>query len=406
MTHFFQRAAFSICLLGLGFGVTSHAQVVLGSISGTVKDATGAAVAGSAVKIHNTDTNLEITVQTQANGSYVVNNLPVGNYELTFSKTGFDTERNTQVTVEGDRTTTVDASLKVGTTSTVVEVTAESMMNQTDATNGYVVNQLTIENTPLGTGSFTQLAILAPGVHADFLGGSGSNAGLGNTNIYSNGQRSTSNSFALNGINTNNLFNGNSSSQVGENRFVLNEGENFAAGGAIQTSTSVTAAIGQALPTPAPETIQEISVNAAMFDATQGANSGAHIGVITKSGTNLLHGDLYEHFQNSDMNAAPFFYNADPAITVKVPFMTRNAFGATLGGPIKKDKLFYFISYQGVRIADASTSSQTYNVPITLTNNRSTAGILAAEQADFGTTLSATQLSPVSVAILNATLPN
>src|ERR1700683_2512610 len=234
MAHFFQRTAFSICLLGLGFGLSSHAQVVLGSIAGTVKEATGATVGDSTVKIHNTGTNLEITVQTGSNGSYVVNNLPVGAYEVTFSKTGFDTEKNTQVPVGGDGTTTVDAALKIGTVSTVVEVTAESLMNQTDTTNGYVVNQSTIENTPLGTGSFTQLAILAPGVHADFLGGGGSNGGLGNQAIYANGQRDTSNSFSLNGINTNNLFNGNSTSQVGENRFILHTGETFGAGGQIE----------------------------------------------------------------------------------------------------------------------------------------------------------------------------
>ena len=221
--------------------------------------------------------------------------------------------------MNADRTTTVDGDLKVGTVATTVEVTATPLMNQVDTTNGYVVDQLTIQETPLGTGSFTQLAILSPGVHADFLGGAGSNAGLGNQAIFANGQRDTSNSFSLNGISTNNLFNGNSTSQVGENRFVLNTGENFGAGGAIQTSTSVYGAIGQALPTPPPEAIQEISVNAAMYDATQGAHSGAHISVITKSGTNELHGELYEEFQNSVMNAAPFFYNASPAITDQGP---------------------------------------------------------------------------------------
>src|SRR5208337_1983794 len=207
------------------------------------------------------------------------------------------------------------------------------LMNQVDTTNGYVVDSQTIEETPLGTGSFTQLAILSPGVHADFLGGSGSNSGLGNQAIFANGNRDTSNSFSLNGISTNNLFNGNSTSQVGENRFVLNTGENFGAGGEIQTSTSVYGAIGQALPTPPAEAIQEISVNAAMYDATQGANSGAHISVITKSGTNQLHGGLYEYWGNSEMNAAPFFYNASPAIQTKVPFVNRNQYGATFGGP-------------------------------------------------------------------------
>jgi hypothetical protein len=120
---------------------------------------------------------------------------------------------------------------------------------------------------------------------------------------------------------------------VGENRFVLNTGENFGAGGQIQ-SNSVYSAIGQALPTPPAEAIQEIAVNAAMYNATQGANSGAHISVITKSGTNGLHGEVYEKFQNSVFNAAPFFYNADPIVSTKVPFLNRNQFGATLGGPI------------------------------------------------------------------------
>ena len=187
-------------------------------------------------------------------------------------------------------------------------------MNQTDTTNGYVVDQLTIQNTPLGTGSFTQLAMLSPGVHADFLSGAGSNGGLGNQNIYANGQRSTSNSFSLNGVDTTNLFNGNSSSGVTQYRFVLNEGEAFPAGGGIQTATSVYAAIGQALPTPPLEAVQEISVNSAMYDATQGAHSGAHIGIITKSGTNAFHGQIYEYFQNSDHERGAVFQQRFPRL--------------------------------------------------------------------------------------------
>src|SRR5208282_858766 len=296
--------------------------------------------------------------------------------------------------------------LKVGSISTTVQVTAVALMNQTDATTGYVVDQLTIQDTPLGTGSFTQLAILSPGVHADFLGGAGSNEKHGNQAIFANGQRSTSNSFSLNGISTNNLFNGNSSSQVGENRFVLNTGENFGPGGSIQTSTSVTDAIGQALPTPPAEALQEIAVNAAMYNATQGANSGAHISVLTKSGTNGLHGEIYEKFQNSDMNAAPFFYNASPDITTKVPFLNRNQFGATLGGPIKKDKLFYFLSYQGVRIADAESSTRDVVVPLALTDDRSLAGITSVISTTYNKTLTASQINPAALNMLQAKLPN
>ena len=389
-----------------GFAQLSFAQLTVGGLTGTVKDATGATVAGAAVKAHNVATNLEATTLTQGNGSYVVPNLPAGTYEVTFTKDGFQTETHTQILVQSDRITTVDGDLKVGSVNTTVEVTATPLENQVDTTVGYVVDQLTIQNTPLGTGSFTQLAILSPGVHADFLGGAGANAGLGNQAIFANGNRDTSNSFSLNGISTNNLFNGNSASQVGENRFVLNTGETFGAGGEIQTSTSVYSAIGQALPTPPTDAIQEIAVNTSMYDATQGSNSGAHISVLTKSGTNEVHGTVWEQFQNSAMNAAPFFYNASPAISDKVPFMNRNQFGATVGGPIKKDKLFYFGSYQGIRIADASDSIKDATVPLGLTDDRSPQGIVNALQSTYGKTIAASQISPVSLNLLQAKLSN
>jgi Carboxypeptidase regulatory-like domain/TonB dependent receptor-like, beta-barrel len=407
LSRFNTRSLFLIILFFAGFlAIRTDAQQILGGITGTVKDASGASVPGVTVKAHNIQTNLTVSTVTPLNGIYLFSNLPIGTYTLTFTKEGFEKESHSQVFVQGDRTTTVDASLQVGATTTTVEVTAVPLMNQVDTTNGYVVDQLTIQETPLGTGSFTQLAILSPGVHADFLGGAGSNAGLGNQAIFANGQRDTSNSFSLNGVSTNNLFNGNSTSQVGENRFVLNTGENFGAGGEIQTSTSVYGAIGQALPTPPVEAIQQISVNTAMYDASQGANSGAHIGVITKSGTNNIHGDAYEYFQNSAMNAAPFFYNASPAITNKVPFLARNQFGGTVGGPIKKDKLFYFLSYQGMRISDAADATKDATVPLGLTDDRSTQGIINAIKNSYGTTLTADQVSPVAAAMLNAKLPN
>jgi hypothetical protein len=398
---------FAIVLAIFSISTAAIAQQTLGAITGTVKDVSGAVIPDATVKSRNIATNLEVIEHTQSNGSYSVQNIPIGTYELTFTKAGFQKEVHTQVLVNSDRTTTVDSTLQVGALSSTVEVSSTSSMNQVDTTTGYVVDQLTIQQTPLGTGSFTQLAILSPGVHADFLGGAGSNSGLGNQAIFANGQRDTSNSFSLNGISTNNLFNGNSTSQVGENRFVLNTGQNFGAGGSIQTSTSVYSAIGQALPTPPVEAIQEISVNSAMYDATQGANSGAHISVITKSGANAIHGEAYEYFQNSVMNAAPFFYNASPVITVKDPYLNRNQFGATFGGPIKKDKLFYFLSYQGVRIADASDSTKDVTVPLGLTNDRSPQGIINAVQSSFSnTSLAASQISPVASALLNAKLPS
>jgi hypothetical protein len=277
-----------VCLLAS----PAHSQQTLGSINGTVTDSSGAVVQNASVNIHSVATGLEQVTKTKSDGSFSIVDLPIGAYTVAFSQSGFKTEAHSQILVQGNRTTTVNGSLQPGEVTTTITVTGTPLMNETDTTNGYVVDHLTIEETPLGTGSFTQLAILSPGVHADFLGGSGSNAGLGNQAIFANGNRDTSNSFSLNGTSTNNLFNGNSTSQVGENRFVLNTGENFGAGGEIQTSTSVYGAIGQALPTPPPDAIQEIAVNSSMYDATQGNNSGAHISVITKSGTNSFHGTV------------------------------------------------------------------------------------------------------------------
>lgn len=401
----------------LMFSFPSWSQQTVGGITGTVSDPTGAAVPDATVKAVNADTNLAVTVKTGSTGTYSIPDLPAGPYKVTFSKDGFQTEEHTAVLVNATRTTTVDSSLTVGTLTALIEVTATPLMNQVDTTSGYVIDQLTIQNTPLGTGSFTQLAILSPGVHSDFLGGGGANTGLGNQAIFADGNRDTSNSFALNGISTNNLFNGNSTSQVGENRFVLNTGENFGAGGTIQTSTSVYAAIGQALPTPPPDAIQEIAVNAAQYDASQGNNSGAHIGVLTKAGTNSMHGSVYWQYQGSFMNADPYFYNADPSITNKSPFLNRNQFGATFGGPIKKDKLFYFLSYQGVRIADGSSSLENSTVPFGLTDDRSLQGIVNAMNASYfagcgpGQTppnpcFTSSQVNSTALQILQAKLPN
>jgi len=396
----FLGVAFCASLLLVRLG----AQQILGAITGTVKDATGASVPGVNVRARNTATNLEVRAETQTNGAYLLSNLPIGTYELSFTKEGFEKESHTAVVVQGDRTTTVDGSLQIGTTTTTVEVTASPLMNQVDTTNGYVVDQLTIEQTPLGTGSFTQLALLSPGVNADFLSGSGTNAGLGNQAIFANGQRDTSNSFSLNGVSTNNLFNGNSTSQVAGNRFVLNTGETFGAGGEIITATSVYSAIGEALPTPAQEMISEIRVDAAMYDATQGANSGAHIGVTTKSGTNDFHGEAYERLENNFFNATPFFYNSAGLPT---PKLERNQFGATIGGPIVKNKLFFFVAYGGVRAIDALNGTQQDTVPIDLTSDRSAAALANVANMDFAkTNITAANIDPVALKLMQTKLPN
>jgi hypothetical protein len=409
MSRFYR--AFVLALLSLALLLTTRslcAQQTVGSMTGTVEDSTGGVLVKATVKIEDVSTGLQLDAVTNRSGSYSAFDLPTGTYAVTFAMPGFKTQADTGVIIQSGRTTTLNASLQPGAVTTKITVTATPLMNQTNTTTGYVVDQAVIQNTPLGTGSFTQLAILSPGVHADFLGGAGANAGLGNQAIFADGNRDTSNSFSLNDVSTNNLFNGNSTSQVGENRFVLNTGEDFGAGGVIQTSTSVYGAIGQALPTPPTDAIQEISVNSAMYDASQGNNSGAQVSVVTKSGTNQLHGTAWEQWQNSAMNAAPFFYNASPALYPKVPYLNRNMFGATFGGPIKKDKLFYFLSYQGIRVSDASLSTKDVTVPLGLTNDRSATGIAAAINSSFtpSTPMTANQVNPTALKIFQAKLPN
>ena len=346
------RAVF-ISLLTIAFLTQfASAQETLGSMNGTASDPSGAVVQGASVKIRAVATNLEVAAETKNDGSFSITDLPIGTYEVKFVKDGFATVDYVEILVQGNRTTTVNAKLRPGAVSSTVTVEGTPLLNETDNANGYTLGPQQIEDVPLGTGSFTQLAILAPGVSADFLSGSGSNEGLGNQGIVANGQRDTSNLFTFNGVNANNLFNGNSTSNISDSRFTLNTGEIFGVGGQVQTNSSVFDAIGQALPTPPVETIQEVHVTTSMYDASMGSASGAHVETTTKSGTNDIHGQLYEYFQNNVFDAAPTFLAQNPFFSGAPP-LHRNVFGATLGGPIKKNKMFFFGSYQGQRISDA-----------------------------------------------------
>jgi hypothetical protein len=389
------------------------AQQTLGSMNGTVTDSSGAVVQGATVKVRAPATNLEVKAETKADGSFHIADVPIGTYEVTFTKDGFSTAVYPQILVQGNRTATVNAKLNPGAVSSTITVEATPLLNSTDTANGYTMGPQQIESVPLGTGSFTQLAIQAPGVSADFLSGSGSNEGLGNQGIVANGQRDTSNLFTFNGVNANNLFNGNSTSNISDSRFTLNTGEIFGVGGQVQTNSSVFDAIGQALPTPPVETIEEVHVTTSMYDASMGSASGAHIETTTKSGTNLLHGQVYEYFQNNAFDAAPTFLAVNPFFTGAPP-LHRNVFGATLGGPIKRDRLFFFASYQGQRISDA-LSGAFNGVPtlqgLTDRNRNDTTALVKLANADDNCGVDRnpaciTTIDPVALAILNAKTPS
>jgi hypothetical protein len=354
----------------LAFIASAPAQQTLGGITGTVTDKTGSVLQGTVVTVVNDQTKLTRTQKTNANGSYDLVNLPIGTYILTFTHEGFESQKIPSITVQADRTATVNATLTVGKVGTVVEVQATPLMNAVDTTNGYVLEKDQIDAVPLPTGSFTGLAILSPGVNAELPGGTGANSGLGNQPIWANGQRDTSNSFLLNGVDASNLFNGKSTSQVNSARIVNNTGVggpgSSTSAEPIQSTASVYLAVGQALPTPAPETIQEMRVNTSMYDAQQGSTSGAHIDMSTASGTNVVHGSAYLHRGSDWLNAAPYFYNQDPNIPAdqKVPELHRYTLGGTLGGALIKDKLFGFVSYQHVHDSDQEIGLSRLMVPL------------------------------------------
>jgi Carboxypeptidase regulatory-like domain/TonB dependent receptor len=352
--RFVKFSGVSVVLLALILLVSfpTFAQQTLGSINGTVTDQSGAVVQGASVKIRNLATNLVVTADSREDGSFSAVDLQIGTYEVVFSKQGFKQEVHSQILLQGGLTTTLNARLQPGEIASSVTVSSTPLLNETDTSNGYTLGADLVQEIPLGTGSFTQLAVLSPGVSADFLSGAGSNEGLGNQGIWANGQRDTSNSFTFNSVNANNLFNGNSTSNIADSRFTLNTGEIFGAGGQVQTNTSVFDSIGEGLPTPPVETIEELHVTTSMYDASQGSSSGAHIELTTKSGTNNYHGQAYEYFQNNIFDAAPTFLVPNSFFSGAPP-LHRNVFGATLGGPIKKDKLFFFVSYQGQRVNDA-----------------------------------------------------
>lgn len=420
------------CFLTLLAPVDAYPQQTLGGITGTATDASGGALVGSEVTLVADGTKLTRTQKTNSVGSYDFVNLPIGSYTLTFMHDGFDTLKIPSIVVQADRTATVNATLKVGQVGTTVTVEAAPLLNAVDTTNGYILEKDQIESVPLPTGSFTGLAILSPGVNAELSGGTGVNNGLGNQPIWANGQRDTSNTFLLNGVDASNLFNGKSTSSVASARVVNNTGIGGAASLSsttaepIQSTGSVYLAIGQALPTPAPETIEEFRVNTSMYDAQQGSTSGAHIDMSTASGTNAYHGSAYIHRGTDWINAAPYFYKADGNIPAsdKVPSLHRYTAGGTLGGPILKDKLFVFLGYQHIHDSDQEIGSSRVAVPPGLTNDRSAAALAAL--VNGGASSCATQpcnfpssalvspvvgtapgdINPMAYGLLNYKLPN
>ena len=400
------------------FAIRLNAQQTLGTVSGTVLDPTGAAIPNATITVSDTEIGITRTAQSHSDGFFQLFNLPVGTYRVEASRDGFETTAVAGVGVQEAHTASVNMTLKVGAAaSTSIEVTANPLLNATDATNGYTLDQAQIAMVPLATGSFTQIAVLSPGTSAELLANLDTNSGLGNQPIWANGQRDTSNTFQVNGVDATNLFNGKSSSGSSSQRYAFNIGQTSSVGGAAGVGTSVYGSNGNSLPSPPPEFLQELRVNTSLYDAQQGATSGAQIDANTLSGTNTLHGQVYGSFANNSLNADPFFFKQQYLLgtqnvgafpeSLANPALHRWTTGAAVGGPIIKNKLFFFLSYQHRYNSDQATGLSQLSVPTGLTDDRSTAGLDAAETSWAGTGVPYTAaIDPIAASLLNAKLPN
>jgi len=290
-------------------GVTgsASAQTTQGEIVGTARDAQGASVPGVAVSVTNTGTGLTRSSMTADNGTFRFPALPTGVYNLSADKTGFAKLLVNGVKVSVDETQTVDLAMAVASQTTSVTVESAAILVNTESQHlGEVINETQVTALPLNGRNFAQLALLNAGVAA-FGGGGGQQGGEGGISGYSsNGQRSSSNNFLVDGIDNNNYQ-----------------------GGAVSQLPSI-------------DSIEEFQVQTSGYSAEYGRNSGSVINLVTKSGTNQFHGSLYEFLRNDVLDAQNFFANGQPELRL-------NQFGGTFGGPIQKDKTFFFGNYEGFR---------------------------------------------------------
>jgi hypothetical protein len=318
-----QRANVSLCLfLFLAIGLTWAS--IAGGISGLVTDSSGAVIPGATVVATDTQTGVKTTVTTDAKGFYSLPALPVGTYDLQISQIGFKTYTETGLVINANSALRVDATLSVGTINEKIEVRTDAVHVETESTQmGEVITGKTMTAVPLNGRAYTDLLALQPGVSPynavdTGTGGMGDrpvDGGLNAGNQSVNGQREAANGFMVNGSN-------------------VEEGKNN--GAAI---------------IPNLDSIAEFRIITNNFDAEYGNYSGGQINVVTKSGTNSFHGSGFEFLRNTALDAKNYY----SLPTDKTPVFRQNQFGGTFGGPIRKDKTFFFVDYQGTRRTQAPT---------------------------------------------------
>jgi hypothetical protein len=325
-----------ITFVGLLFLLTQNqnlfAQVDEGSVTGTVSDPTGAVVPAAHVTLLNTDVGLSLETTTSSGGEYTFSPVRIGHYTVTVTAPGFSTTAQQNLQVAVSQNLRVDVQLKPGSATQTIEVTTAPPQLQTeDASVGQVVNEQSINNLPLNGRNFTFLAQLAAGVNtpqADTRGNASSGA------FSANGLRPSQNNYLLDGIDNNS-----------DNVDFLN-GTNFVV-------------------LPPPDAIAEFKVQTSDYSAEMGRAAGAVLNATVKSGTNSLHGAVWEFFRNDVLDAADWFENNNG---IKKGELRWNQFGASIGGPIIKNKIFFFGDYQGFRHVEGNTQSG-ISVPTVLQRN-------------------------------------
>ena len=350
-------------LLAFVFAWSLLVQGDTGQLSGTVVDANGAVVVGASVKLTSASTSQMRERVTGESGEFAFPLLPPGRYKLEVSANGFRTTLVNDATVNITQTTSLMVHLDAAIVAGVVTINADAPLVQSEQSQiGRVLEGQTIRQLPLPTRNFQQLLTLSPGTSASVS--NNTELGRGDSIISVNGQRTTSNNVRINGIDAN----------------------------AVGTNSTPNIAV------PATDSLQEFIVQTSLYDASQGRNAGGNVEAVTRSGGNDFHGNGYYFIRNKALNANEFFLESAEQ---PKPVLSRHQFGGTLGGPILRDRLFFFGSYQGTRETNGASLNNSLLFPIIPPQLRDNNRSAAALQSTFGIAP-----NPITVILLNAKLDN
>lgn len=337
--------------------ITNHkslalAQSTSAGVSGRITDPSGAVVVDAEVEIKNTDTNDSITVKTNGDGLYNIPSLKPGHYLINVRKTGFRSVTVTEVELNIQDNVVRNFALQVGSITETVTINGDDLhINTTDATVGTVVDQTYVKNMPLNGRSFQDLILITPGiVTQSSQGGSAANTGIGATGEFSvNGQRPESNYYTVDGISAN----------TG-----AAPGFQMLQGAGPSGSTPAATALGTTQALVSVDALQEFRVQSSTYSAQYGRNPGGQFAFETKSGTNELHGSVYDYLRNGFFDSNDWFNNY---FGINQPGIRQNDFGGTLGGPVLVPRLyngrartFFFVSYEGLRLTAPKAATISY----------------------------------------------